>query len=196
MEQLIADIQNQSIWDWIVLITGILYVLYAARNNPICWIWGIISCGVLAYMTAAKYNLYADSVLNTFYVVMGFFGLYNWQYGESGNVLPVKRIPLTKVIIYCIIGVILAIAMAFTLQNYTSAAATGLDSFTTVFSIIATIWLIQRYIENWLLWIIVDVLYIYLYWTRGAVLYLVLFIIYTAIAIQGYYNWKKLMKDN
>ena len=194
MEQFIADVENQSAFDWIVLLSGILYVVYAARNNPVCWIWGIISCAILAYMSTTKYMLYADGMLNVFYVIMGVIGIYHWQFGKKGGSLPITRISIERIITYIIVGIIASIAISYLLGNYTQAAATGLDSFTTVFSIIATIWLVKRYIENWILWILVDIAYMYLYWSRGAVLYFVLFIVYTAIAFQGYMTWRRLIK--
>lgn len=194
MNVLIEQLQNQSIWDWVVLITGILYVFYAARNNPICWVWGIVSCGVLSVMTVTKYSLYADGILNAFYVVMGFIGLHNWKSGVNST--PIARVSTREVLIYLFIGVICALLSAKFLSTYTQAAATTLDSFTTVFSVIGTIWLVRRYLENWLLWIVVDAVYIYLYLTRGAVLYGLLFVIYTIISIQGYVLWQKeLRKD-
>ncbi len=193
MSQFLIELQSQSLWDWIVLFSGILYVVYAARNNPVCWLWGILSCGILAIMTVVKYKLYADGILNVFYVIMAFIGLYRWRMGDDKGQSHIRRIDSRRASVYFVVGVILSVLSAFLLSNYTQAMSTKLDSITTIFSIIATIWLIQRYIENWLLWIIVDILYIYLYFSRGAMLYGVLFIIYTIIAVRGYLFWKKEM---
>ena len=191
MDSLFAELQNQSIGDWVVLITGVIYVYYASKNNPICWVFGIISCGIMSVMTVVQYGLYADGLLNAFYVVMGIIGLNNWRTSKTNERLSITHIPIKNLILYFIIGVIFSFAAYYFLSAYTSAAATGLDSVTTVFSIIATIWLVKRYVENWMLWIIVDLLYVYLYASRGAYLYLVLMLIYTVIAVRGYFLWKK-----
>ncbi len=189
IETLLSDLQQQSVFDVIVLVTGIIYVVLAARNNPQCWIWGIISCGVLAVMTVTKYKLYADGLLNVFYVVMGVIGLWGWRSNQP--MANISRLTMKEIVTYVIVGLLIAFLMSELLSEYTPAAATKLDSVTTSFSIIATIWLVQRKLENWLLWIIVDVLYIYLYFSRSAPLYGVLFIIYAIVAIRGYFFWMK-----
>ena len=192
MSDLITQLQHQSLWDWVVLITGVLYVLYAAKNNPICWVWGIVSCSVLAVTTVTKYGLYADGGLNVFFVVMGFVGLYKWRSGKTES--SITSITPNAVLVYIAAGVIVSLLCAKFLSTYTEALATTLDSFTTVFSIIGTIWLIRRYYENWMLWILVDAVYVYLYLSRGAILFAVLYFIYTIISMQGLYLWRREMK--
>ena len=190
LNNLISDLQAQSFWDVIVLITGIIYVWLAAKNNPLCWIFGIVSCGVLAVMTVVKYHLYADGMLNFFYVIMGIVGLYRWKYGGGKGELAISRLKHRQIIYYTIGGLFFSALLAVFLSDYTAAAATKLDAFTTVFSIIATIWLVQRKLGNWVLWVIVDILYVYLYFSRGAVLFMLLFIVYTLIAIHGFLQWR------
>lgn len=192
IEKLILDLQNQGAGDWFVLITGVVYVFLAAKNRPSCWLFGIASTAVLAYLTVTKYSLYADGLLNVFYAVMGFIGLYKWRTGNTGAEPQITTLDRRELFAYLLSGLCVAILSSELLDKYTSALSTTLDSFTTVFSIIATIWLIRRKIENWILWIVVDSVYVYLYMTRGAVLYALLMIIYTLIAYSGYRNWKRL----
>ena len=71
-----------------------------------------------------------------------------------------------------------------------------LDSFTTVFSIIATIMLIKKILENWLYFIVIDIASIYLYFTRDLNQTAILFAVYTLIAIYGYFNWIRVIKKN
>lgn len=165
--------------------------MYAARNNPVCWIWGIISCGLLGYLSATKYNLYADAALQAFYVIMGFIGLWNWKAGAGKKQIPITNISLKEAGAAVAIGLLGSFILHTLLKNHTQAAATGLDAFTTAFSIIATIWLVQRRLENWILWIIVDLIYIYLYWTRGAFLFALLLLVYTVVAFYGWRSWRR-----
>ena len=71
-----------------------------------------------------------------------------------------------------------------------------LDSFTTVFSIIATIMVIKKILENWLYFIVIDIASIYLYFTRDLNQTAILFAVYTLIAIYGYFNWIRVIKKN
>jgi nicotinamide mononucleotide transporter len=72
---------------------------------------------------------------------------------------------------------------------YTSSKMPIIDSFTTVFSVIATYMLTKKIIENWLYWVVIDILSIYLYFNRELHLTSLLFILYSIIAIFGYYSW-------
>ena len=72
-----------------------------------------------------------------------------------------------------------------------------LDAFTTVFSIIATLMVIKKILENWLYFIAIDIASIYLYYSRDLNQTAILFLLYSIIAIVGYYNWTKtLAKDD
>jgi len=78
------------------------------------------------------------------------------------------------------------------LFSYTAAAATYWDAFTTAFSVIATVMLVQRRLENWLYWIVIDLTYAGLYWSRAAVLFALLMLVYSVIAVFAYRNWTRL----
>jgi nicotinamide mononucleotide transporter len=86
--------------------------------------------------------------------------------------------------------------MGFYFSTYTSAKMPIVDSFTTIFSIIATYLVTKKVLENWLYWIVIDVVSIYLYFGRDLHLTSLLFIVYTVIAIFGYFSWIKKVKIN
>ena len=76
-------------------------------------------------------------------------------------------------------------------DEYTAAAATYLDAFTTVFSVIITFMVIQKKLENWLYWLVVDSVYVYLYASRGGYLFALLFLVYLVIVVMGWIRWRK-----
>ena len=83
-----------SAWHWseeLAVLFGLFYVMLAARENIWCWFWGILSCALWAYATYALYELYIDAILQLFYVVMGFYGWYNWMQGQGEN----NSLPIT-----------------------------------------------------------------------------------------------------
>lgn len=191
--QLVLDWQGQGPLDITITITALIYVVLSARNNPWCWPFGIVSAALWAYASYAYYDLYIDALLQVFYVGMGAWGLYQWQQGgEEGGVKPITQLPLQKHLTYLLIGTIVSIAFGYFFGTYTATAASYWDAFTTVFSVIATWLLVERRLENWLYWIIIDIIYSGLYWSRGAVLLGALMVVYTIIATVAYFNWRKL----
>ena len=101
----------------------------------------------------------------------------------------------THLIIF-IIGSILTFISGFTLSHFTDSSLPTIDSFTTVFSMIATYMVIKRVLSNWLYWIIIDLVSIYIYDYKELYLTALLFIIYAIIAVFGYFNWLKISAQN
>lgn len=195
MLKLIEGIVQQALalgWvDWTVTITALVYVFLAARQRISAWWWGIVSCGLWAYASFAFYQLYLDALLQLFYVGMGFVGLYQWRYGKQGRELPVSRMKQSDQLIVLIAGTTLAIPFGYFFDNYTQAAATYWDAFTTVFAVLATILLVQKKLENWLYWVVIDAIYVGLYASRGAFLFSVVMIVYVIIAGRAFYSWRR-----
>lgn len=182
---------------WVAFITGIIYVVLAARENIACWIFGIISCAFIAWDDFTRYLLYADGVLQVFYVLIGIYGLYQWKYGRdaAGRELGITEKPLIWHIRIFLLGVILSIPVGYLLNLYSAAQFAYLDSLTTTFSFIATFLLVRKILSNWIYWIIIDLIYCYLFFMREGYLIALLYFIFCFIAIFGYFNWKRLKRD-
>lgn len=175
----------------LALITGLIYVILAAREQASCWIWGIISSSAWAFATATLYNLYVDALLQFFYVLMGFWGLYQWRFGANKSALPITTLPIRQHAIIILGGLLLTFPVGYFFASYTSAAATYIDALTTIFSIVATFLTVYKKLENWLYWIVTDAIYIYLYTSRGALIFAFLMVVYLVIAGVGYFSWRK-----
>lgn len=177
--------------DWIVTITGIIYVVLAARENIWCWFWGGLSCSLWAYADFYLYQLYADGVLQIFYVLMSFWGLWQWKFSQKDQApLPISRMTTREHIRMWIGGLGGGLVVGYFFGTYTDAAATYPDAITTVFAILTTILVVQKKLENWLYWILIDFTYLFIYGSRGAYLFVVIMLIYLFVAVYGYRNWK------
>lgn len=173
-------------------VTAIFYLILAARENVMCWFFGIISCAFWAWAAFFLYNLQVDALLQIFYVVISFWGLYQWKFGsQKKKELPITRLTVSQHGVIIGTGIILTIVVGWLYANFTTAAATYLDSFTTVFSVIITFMVIHKKLENWLYWIVIDIVYVYLYWTREGYLFSFLFVAYIVIAFLGWLEWRK-----
>ncbi len=79
------QIAGQDAFEWIGLITGVIYVILATYEKPACWIFGIISSGCIAWKSITDYHLMADAGLQGFYIVIGVIGLWQWIKGQPGG---------------------------------------------------------------------------------------------------------------
>ncbi|MEZ4984335.1 MAG: nicotinamide riboside transporter PnuC [Saprospiraceae bacterium] len=194
--QLLSDIEAMTWVDWAATIFSITYVVLSAANKPIGWLFGIVGCTLWAYASFAMYYLYLDGILQVIYVLMGVWGLYNWTKGGiSGQPLVISRMDAWAHIFAIVVGGCLSLLLGY-LFSFTAAAATYMDAFTSVFSVWATVLLVQRRLENWLYWIVVNIIYAYLYSSQGAVLFAFVMIVYVVMALFGWKRWKRLYLEN
>lgn len=170
---------------------GVIYIVLAAKNKISCWIFGIVGSLISIYLFIFYAQLYAEAILYVFYVFAGIYGWIKWKKQEHPN--EVYHYPLSIHIKVIGIGVVLSLLLYY-LINYlfVNAAKPLVDSFTTIFSFIATYLTTKKWLENWIYWIVIDVVTTYLYFSRGMEIYAGLMFAYTIIAIFGYLAWKKL----
>jgi len=170
---------------------NIAYVILAAKENVWCWPMGIIGSALSIWLFVDS-KIYAESVLFTYYVIMGFYGWYVWSGGGSNSEkFTIRKLPVKTHLLILLAGYILTVVLFLILQTFTDAKMPLLDSFTTIFSFIATWMVAKRIIENWIYWICINALTIYLYFSRDLNVYAVLSFVYTILAVYGYFEWKK-----
>ncbi|MDX1476500.1 MAG: nicotinamide riboside transporter PnuC [Saprospiraceae bacterium] len=193
MEQLMVQIGELSMTQLGALVTGVVYVVLAARERPVCWVFGIVSCALIAWDDFTVFRLYADGVLQLVYVGLGGVGLYTWLSGgredRPGTGIHVR--PAGQHLVAVAIGLLLAVPVAWLLRTYTDAAFGFLDTWTTIMSLYATWLLIRKALGNWIFWIVIDAIYIYLFLARGGLLISLLYFVYLLVAIYGFWHWRR-----
>tara|TARA_B100000401_G_C52696269_1_gene666862 strand:- start:347 stop:943 length:597 start_codon:yes stop_codon:yes gene_type:complete len=177
---------NWSYIESIAVIFSITYVILAAKQNLWCWAFAAISVILYIYICFSA-QLFAETGLQCFYLIMAAYGFYSWK--KPKKTLSIKQLKASSHLLIILVGGILAFLLGFYFTTYTSAKIPIVDSFTTIFSIIATYMITQKILENWLYWIIIDAVSIYLYFSRELHLTSMLFLLYTIIAIFGYFSW-------
>lgn len=172
-------------------VTGALCVWLTAKENIWNWPIGLVNAAASAvvYFEARLTN---DGTLQIVYFVLGVLGWYWWLHGgEKKTALKIDRTPARQWMWILVVGV--AATIALTVFNYRiHGAAPALDASTTVVSLAAQYLLTRKYIENWLLWIAVDLVYVPLLLWKGLYLFAILYVIFTFMAIGGLRAWTRL----
>jgi nicotinamide mononucleotide transporter len=175
----------------LAVIFGVVYVVLAAKNNNWCWIFGILGSALSIYLFIVYAKLYAEAALYFFYVVAGIYGWITWRNQTQHN--EVYHYGLIKNLVIIGFGIICSFALYFVVSSFFPTAQKPLiDSFTTIFSFIATYLTAKKWIANWIYWVFIDLISTYLYYIRGLEIYALLMFAYSFIAIYGYLEWKKL----
>ncbi len=187
---LASQIAEQDGLEWVGLITGLLYVFFASRQQSICWWFGIISSACIAWKSFTDYRLMADGLLQVFYILIGFYGLYQWMSGRvDHHPKPVTTSPFQFHLISILVCLLISAPASWVLIHYASARYGYLDMAMTSLSVFATFLLVRKDLHNWLYWIVIDMVYVILYLKSEGLLFALLFLIYTAMAAWGYKQW-------
>ena len=179
---------NWSVIECVAVFFSILYVILATQESIWCWGAAVISVSLYIYICFSA-QLYAETGLQIFYLLMAFYGYYIWNKKEQS--LQISEWRISRHLFIITIGAILTFLLGFYISIYTSAKMPIVDSFTTIFSVFATYMVVKKILGNWLYWIVIDIVSIYLYYSRDLHLTSLLFIAYTIIAITGYLSWIK-----
>lgn len=165
--------------------SALAYTFLIANLEGTAYAFALISALIYLFICFVK-RIYAEALLQVFYIATG---IYGWMYfNESGGELS-GSLPLELHGMVIISGTALFITSGMLLRRLTNAATPFVDSFTTVFSIFATILMINLVPENWWYWIVIDAVSIWLYLQRKLYLTAGLFALYTVLAIYGVFSW-------
>ncbi len=182
--------RQQSIWEVVAVISALLYLLLATRQNIWCWAFAALST-LLFIILFHEVALYSESVLNAFYLFMAGYGWYQWRYGgEQQSQLPVQRWSL-KLHVLIIAATAAWVHPVGWVMAYFGASFPYLDALTSCFAVVTTIMVTRKVLENWLYWLVINTIMIYLCLQREMFLTAGLFAIYLPLAASGYWQWRR-----
>lgn len=183
-----------QVLEYFGMITGVIGVWLTTRGNIWCWIVSILS--VLSYIFIFYvHKIYADAAMQIVYLVMAVYGWHEWRKnGDATEETGYKKLT-TPILIYSVIAsIVLWIAIAYILVNYTDSPIPYTDAATTATSIVCTWLMAKKIVENWLFWIVIDFSCVIIYFSRELYPTAVLFIIFTILAYIGLQEWRKKYK--
>jgi nicotinamide mononucleotide transporter len=195
LTQLYSNILDTSWLEVVAVIFGILSVWFARKENIWVYPTGIVNVLVYVYLCFFA-GLYADMAINAFYFVMSVFGWYNWsRRDESLHHVPISTLSIKQWLFYILLIAIAFSVIYYVLLNFTDSTVPLFDSFTTSL-FIAGMWLMAiKKIENWLLWILGDVLVIPMFAVKGLAFTSIQYIVFLILAVMGYIEWRKRIKS-
>lgn len=179
------------------LLVGLAYLYFEYHANRMMWLMSVIM-PMISMWVYFRAGIYADFAINIYYLVIAVYGNLVWTFGLKRDKPSPVAITHTPVRMYLWLTVVLLAIYAllcWLLIDFTNSTVPYYDAFTTALSIVAMWMLARKYIEQWIAWFIVDAVCVGLYIYKGIFFYAVLYAIYTIIALLGYRNWLRLMRQ-
>ncbi len=165
-------------------------VALAARNSVHTWWTGIVG-SVLFSVLFAQSQLYADATLQLFFIATSAWGWRYWQHGAQGAQAAVQRTSPRALATMALAALAVSVAYGSLLKHWTDAYAPFVDSAVLAFSVVAQLLLMQRRIETWPAWLLVNTLSVPLFASRGLQLTAVLYAAYWCNAWYGWWRWRQ-----
>ena len=174
---------------------GLLYLWLEYKANIWVWIVGAIMPlvhGVL-YLTS---GIYADAAMQLYYVAAGIYGLVVWRRApkrkDDGII---KHTPRGWILNLVAVYAVLHVAIYFFLTEFTDSHVPVFDSMSTALSIVAMWMLSRKLVEQWLVWLVVDMISVCLYIYKGIPITAALYTLYCILAFVGYMRWRRVARE-
>ena len=169
---------------------GVIAVWLTVKQNPWCWPIGLVM--VLLYSWVFfEVKLYSDMLLQVIYAALQLYGWWQWTRGGDEQLgRQVSRLAVAPIALSLSLGAIGSLALGAAMAYWTDAAQPWLDAALTGFSLVAQVWMAQKRVQCWPLWILLDVIFVGLFVYKGMYLTAGLYALFTLIAIQGWREWR------
>lgn len=204
LQQLLATHgETITMLDAIGTTLGLIYLWLEYKANIWMWVVGIIM-PIIDIFLYFKTGLYADFGMAIYYsiaaIVAACYGLVAWRKGEDPNThkagRPITHMPVREAVIALLAFLVIWGIMYLLLIHLTDSTVPVTDSFANALSIVALWALAQKYVEQWLLWLVADAVLTCLYAYKGLVFRPCLYGLYTIMAVAGYFKWRKQAVSN
>ena len=181
----------------IAVFFGLLSVWFSKNNNVLVYPTGIINTSIFVYLLV-KWELLGDMIINVYYFLMSIYGWYYWtRKSNNEGYTPITRMHSTdfKIILIIIVSSVLFVSYLYSFFEKWSGFVSYVDIITTAI-FFAGMWLMaRRKIESWVFWILGDIISVPLYFAKGLAFSSFQYLIFTFIAIAGYYKWKSIYNN-
>lgn len=189
----LGEVHVMTAWEAVAVILAMAYLLLAMKANVWCWAAAFASTAIYTVLFW-QVALLMESVLNGYYMAMALYGYWMWtQGGKQHQGVNVTSWPLVVHLQLITFTCFISLIVGYFMANYTQASFPYLDAATTCFAVMTTYLVAKKVLENWLYWVVIDLVSIYLYLSKGLMLTSLLFVLYVGLAVAGYFLWRSAM---
>ena len=181
----------------IAVFFGLLSVWFSKNNNVLVYPTGIINTSIFVYLLV-KWELLGDMIINIYYFLMSIYGWYYWtRKSNNQEYTPITKINELdiKIILIIIISSTLFVSYLYSFFDKWSGLVSYIDILTTAIFFVGMWLMARRKIESWFFWILGDVISVPLYFVKGLAFSSFQYLIFTLIAVAGYYKWKSIYNN-
>ncbi len=191
LDGLSEGLRNMTWLEAVAVFFGIASVFYSMKEHIWVYPTGIISTLIYVWI-CFQYKLYADMGINAYYFSMSIYGWYVWTHPNKGEkVLPVTWLKPKGWLVSLGIFFVSYLTLYLVLSNFTDSDVPYWDSFTTSSAFVGMWLMAKKKVENWIFWIITDLVSVPLYFYKGLILTTVQFTFFTVLATMGLIAWIK-----
>ncbi|MDB4292044.1 nicotinamide riboside transporter PnuC [Maribacter sp.] len=201
-DYLFSQYSTYETYDIVLEITAVVFsvlsVWFSKQNNIWVYPTGMIATAIFVYLLF-KWGLLGDMLINAYYFIMSIYGWYIWtRKVDAEHVTPISKTTSkeNRFAMAIFIAVLIFIAIVYQVFDKWTNWTAYVDAFTTAIFFIGMWLMAKRKIENWIYWIVGDIISVPLYFYKGLTFSSILHIILTIIAIFGYLSWKKSLDNN
>jgi len=179
------------------VVFGLLSVWFSKNNNVLVFPTGMISTSIFVYLLY-KWILLGDMMINAYYFIVSIYGWYVWTRKQNNVVTPISTLNYKekKISILIFVFSIIFVYSIYVYFDKWNSFTAYIDNLTTAIFFVGMWLMAKRKIENWIFWIIGDIISIPLYFYKGLTFTSLQYLIFTFIAIAGYYSWKKILNKS
>jgi len=182
-------------WEVLAVVFGIVSVYLSTREHIWSWPTALVNVG-LYFVVFYEAKLYADMGLQVVYFGLSLYGWYEWLYGGANRTeLHVSRTSRPLGVRLLTIGIVCAAVLGTLLARFTDAALPYVDSATTSTSLVAQWMMTRKILENWAVWMAVDVVYVGMFIYKHLYLTAGLYTVFFVLAAMGYVQWKRSLAE-
>lgn len=170
---------------------GVWAVWLTVQQNRWCWPIGLVM--VLLYgWIFFQGKLYSNMLLQGVYAALQVYGWWQWNHGGDRHAgVQVSRLGAQGLLFSLALGCVGAAALGFVMAHYTDASAPWQDATLSAFSLVAQVWMAQKRVECWPLWIVLDLLFVALFIDQGLYPTAALYGLFTLLAATGWVTWRR-----
>ncbi len=178
-------------------IVGFIYLWQEVKASIWLWLTGIVMPAIYTVVFFEN-GLYADFAIQVYYIAAALYGFLMWEFGKKnqyGDELRIVHTTQRQMVWLCAITAVLFVPIYWILTTYTDSAVPFWDSLTTSMSFVALWMLAKKHVEQWIAWIVIDIISAGLYFYKGIYFTSILYGVYTVVAFYGYRKWNLMEKE-